>query len=129
MNEWGIRARVILLALVPTILVAIVMGTYFIATRVHDLDVSLKERGQAIVNYLSQTAEYPVLSANTSSLQRLVSSARDGDDDILAVAIYDKNNLLFASSGTSNLVNQLAFKEQNIPQQTFIETIAFSLAE
>ena len=122
MNEWGIRARVILLALIPTGLVALVMGTYFIATRVHDLDASLKERGQAIVNYLAQTAEYPVLSANTKSLQRLVTKARDGDDDILAVAIYDKNNLLFASSGTSPLVKQLAIKDQAIPQQTYTQS-------
>lgn len=123
MNEWGIRARVILLALIPTGLVALVMGTYFIATRIHDLDVSLKERGQAIVNYLAQTAEYPVLSANTETLQQLVSRARDGDDDILAVAIYDKNNLLFASSGTSPLVNLLAIKNQSIPQQTYTKAV------
>jgi len=123
MNEWGIRARVILLALIPTGLVALVMGTYFIATRVQDLDANLKERGQAIANYLAQTAEYPVLSANTSALQRLVTKARDGDDDILAVAIYDKNNLLFASSGTLTLVRELAVKDQSIPQQTFTQTL------
>ena len=93
MNEWGIRARVILLALIPTGLVALVMGSYFIATRVHDLDTALQERGHAIANYLAQTAEYPVLSANTSALHRLVNKARDGDDDIFAVAIFDKNNL------------------------------------
>ncbi len=123
MNEWGIKTRVILLALIPTGLVALVMGAYFIATRVHDLDVSLKERGQAIVNYLAQTSEYPVLSANTESLQKLVSKARDGDDDILAVAIYDKNNLLFASSGTTPIIRQLAANTQSIPRDTYSEEL------
>ncbi|WP_444994206.1 hypothetical protein [Aliikangiella sp. IMCC44359] len=123
MNEWGIRARVILLALIPTGLVALVMGAYFIATRMHDLDVALQDRGNAIVNYLAQTSEYPVLSANTESLQRLVAKARDGDEDILAVAIFDNNNLLFASSGTSELINALAIKTLSIPQQTFSHAV------
>ncbi|MET1254173.1 two-component sensor histidine kinase BarA [Aliikangiella maris] len=123
MNEWGIRARVILLALIPTGLVAIVMGTYFITTRMHDLEVSLQDRGNAIVNYLAQTAEYPVLAANTESLQNLTGKARDGDDDILAVAIFDKNNLLFSSSGSNDLINQLAVTSQSIPQQTFTEQL------
>ncbi|TQV80295.1 two-component sensor histidine kinase BarA [Aliikangiella coralliicola] len=123
MNEWGIKARVILLALIPTGLVALVMGAYFIATRMHDLDVSLKERGQTIVNYLAQTAEYSVISANTQALERLVSNARDGDDDILAVAIFDKNNLLYAKSGTAGLIQKLAINSQSLPRQTFTEIV------
>lgn len=123
MNEWGIRARVILLALIPTAIVALVMGAYFIANRMHDLDVSLKDRGQTIANYLAQTAEYSVLSANSEALSKLVSNARDGDNDILAVAIYDKNNLLFAKSGTPTLIKQLVAKSEQLPQQSSTETL------
>ena len=123
MNEWGVRARVIMLALIPTALIAVVMGAYFIATRVYDLDVALKERSQAIASYLAQTAEYSVLSANSESLLRLVSSARDGDDDILAIAIYDKNNLLYAKSGTAHLIQQLATKSELLPQQVYTQEV------
>jgi len=119
MNEWGIRARVIMLALIPTGLVALVMGTYFIGTRMQDLDVSLMERGKTIGNYLAQTAEYPVLSANSRALSKLVSSARDGDDDILAVAIFDKNNLLFAKSGTAQQIQKLAASSLEKPRQVY----------
>ncbi|WP_196137861.1 two-component sensor histidine kinase BarA [Aliikangiella sp. G2MR2-5] len=123
MNNWGIQARVILLALIPTGLVALVMGIYFIATRMHDLDVSLKERGQTIANYLAQTAEYSVLSANSIALDRLVSNARDGDDDILAVAIYDKSNMMFAKSGTPKLIDLLAYRSDSLPEQTLTEEL------
>lgn len=123
MDNWGIKTRVILLAIIPTALIAVVMGGYFVSSRIHDLSVSIKERGQSISNYLAQTAEYPVLSANAKSLQRLVNSARDGDEDILAVAIYDRNNLLFASSGTQTLIKQLAVESRNTPKNTYTENI------
>ena len=108
MADWGIKARVILLAMVPTGLVALAMGAYFVTARVQDLDNNIKERGITIANYLAQTSEYSLISRNNQTLNRLVTSARDGDDDILSVAIFTANNLLLASSGTKELVNQLA---------------------
>lgn len=108
MNDWGIKARVILLALIPTAMVAVAMEAYFVATRVQDLNVNVKERGITIANYLAQTSEYSLLSRNSKTLSRLVIAARDGDDDILAVAIFAKNNLLLASSGTKDLVARLS---------------------
>jgi two-component system, NarL family, sensor histidine kinase BarA len=123
MNEWGVRARVIMLAIIPTALIAIVMGAYFIATRIYDLDIALKERSQTIASYLAQTSEYSVQSANSESLLKLVSSARDGDDDILAVAIFDSNNLLYAKSGTAHLIQQLATQSEFLPQQVYTQEV------
>jgi two-component system, NarL family, sensor histidine kinase BarA len=127
MNQWGVRARVIMLALIPTGLIALVMGTYFITTRMHDLELTLKERAQTIATYLAQTSEYSVLSANSSSLNQLVASARDGDGDILAIAIFDTNNLLFAKSGTSQLLQQMDVKDLNLPQQVYTELTELGL--
>jgi len=120
MNEWGIRARVILLALVPTGLVALVMGAYFVTTRVQDLDVNMRDRGMNIVNYLAQASEYSLLSRNQATLNRLVGNARDGDEDILAVGIYTKTNLLLASSGTREMVNRLVNQSNSLILQTQI---------
>lgn len=114
MNEWGIRTRVLLIALVPALIVATLMGIYFTASRINDLGESLKERSQTIAHYLAQTAEYSVLSANSRALEKLANSARDGDDDILAIALFDKNNILFAKSGTNHLVEKLA-TQSDIP--------------
>jgi len=121
MNDWGIRSRVILLAIIPTGLVALVMGAYFVAARVQDLNVNVQDRGMTIANYLAQTSEYSLLSRNSRTLSRLVTSARDGDDDILAVAIFAKNNLLLSSSGTKELVSQLSQAANKPLLQTSIE--------
>ncbi|PCI71079.1 MAG: hybrid sensor histidine kinase/response regulator, partial [Gammaproteobacteria bacterium] len=112
MNEWGIRARVILLAVIPTALVAFIMGAYFVTTRIQDLNTNLEVRGLTVAKYLAQTSEFAVLSANNQTLVKLVTSARDGDQDILAVAIYNKQNLLLASSGTKELVLALSGKNE-----------------
>ncbi len=112
MSEWGIRARVILLAVVPTALVAFIMGAYFVTTRIQDLNTNLEVRGLTVAKYLAQTSEFAVLSANNQTLVKLVTSARDGDQDILAVAIYNKQNLLLASSGTKELVLALSGKNE-----------------
>jgi two-component system, NarL family, sensor histidine kinase BarA len=123
MSDWGIRARVILLAIVPTGLVAIVMGSYFVATRVQDLNVNVQDRGLTVANYVAQTSEYSLLTGNKETLERLVNSARDGDVDILAIAIFSKNNLLLASSGTQEVVSSLArFSDEPLKRSLVNET-------
>jgi len=120
MNNWGIRARVILLAIIPTAIVAIVMGAYFVTARVQDLDSNVRDRGITIANYVAQTSVYSLISRNTNSLNSLVTSARDGDEDIMAIAIFAKNNLLLASSGTKELVSQLTGQGASLLFQTSI---------
>jgi len=120
MNDWGIRARVILLAMIPTGIVALVMGAYFVTARVQDLNVNVQDRGISIANYVAQTSEYSMLSHNPQALDRLVTAARDGDDDILAIGIYANNNMLLASSGTKELVSKLTQKTNKLLVQTII---------
>lgn len=123
MNDWGIRARVILLAVVPTTMVAAILGTYFVSTRMQDLNTNIQERGMTIANYLAQTSEYGLVSRNTRALNRLVTNARDGDEDILAVAIYAQNNLLIASSGTKNLIAKLSAINDRPTAQTIVNSV------
>jgi two-component system sensor histidine kinase BarA len=123
MNDWGIRARVILLAVVPTAMVAAILGTYFVTTRMQDLNTNIQERGITIANYLAQTSEYSLITRNSKTLSRLVTNARDGDDDILAVAIYAKNDLLIASSGTKKLVSLLSISAEKPIVQTLVHPV------
>ena len=117
MIDIGIKTRVVLLALIPTLLVALSMSTYFVSTRVLDLDNNIKERGVTIANYVAQTSIYSLLSRNNQALTQLVTNARDGDDDILSVAIFTKNNLLLASSGTHEQVEKIRSQQD----KTFIK--------
>ncbi len=67
----GIRTSVLFLALAPAILIATLLLIYLTSTRIQDLEQSLVDRGQAIVNQLSPACEYGVLIDNRGILRRL----------------------------------------------------------
>ncbi len=113
MNDWGIRSRVLLLALIPTLLIALVMGLYFIGARFSDLESSLNERGRTIAVNLAYASEFGVATADKNNLKRLLQSARDIDSDLVAAAVFDKNNRLFASTGSPAFIEGLL---QEVPE-------------
>ncbi len=116
MFDWGIRTRVLVLALVPTGLIALVMGIYFIGARVTDLKSTQLERGQTVARNLAYASEYGVMIANYPILKRLIDLARDGDEDITAIAVYDKHNRILAPSGTRSQIEMLQLKGNQIPE-------------
>src|SRR5512147_545041 len=71
MRPLGIRAKVLLLALLPAAVSALLLGGYQLLTATQALQQALDERGQAIADQLAPTAEYAVFSGNTPVLEQL----------------------------------------------------------
>ncbi|MGH8283790.1 MAG: ATP-binding protein [Gammaproteobacteria bacterium] len=94
-RNWGIRNRVLLLALLPTISLGVVLGAYFIHSRVHDLKSSRSALGRAIVNQLAQTSEYGLLTNNPEVLRALARSTTR-EEDIESVTITDTGGHILA---------------------------------
>ncbi|WP_144391364.1 two-component sensor histidine kinase BarA [Pleionea sediminis] len=115
MFDWGIRTRVLVLALVPTGLIAIVMGVYFIGARVHDLKSTQIDRGLTVARNLAYASEYGVNIANYPIVKRLIDLAQDGDEDITAIVIYDKYNRPFSSAGARKQTERLQVDSGEIP--------------
>ncbi len=84
----GIRNRVLLVALAPAMMLALVLVTYLTNTRVQDLEQSLVNRGQAIVAQLAPASQHGVLSGNRDELTRLARSAAEAPD-VVRIQIYD----------------------------------------
>ncbi|MFN2308759.1 MAG: response regulator [Gammaproteobacteria bacterium] len=91
MKDHGIHSRILLVTLLPTIVIALVLGAYFINTRLQDLDGALSERGGAIANQLAPASEYGVFSGNHEILQMLAEAALH-EDDVIRVTILDHNH-------------------------------------
>ena len=89
MKTPGIHSRVLLTTLLPTIVIAIVLGSYFIHTRIRDLDEALFDRGNAIANQLAPASEYGVFAGNHEILQTIAESALR-EPDVVQVAIIDR---------------------------------------
>lgn len=98
LRQWGIKGRVIFLALVPALVIAAGLTSYDISTRLGDIEQALNGRGFAIVRQLAPAAEYGVFSGNYDVLARLAQSALQ-EADVSAVTIVNSEGRILAVSG------------------------------
>ena len=74
MSKWGIRSRVLFLAIMPAAAIALVLAAYSIHTQLTELENSLRARGEALAEQLAPACEYGVATANTDLLKKLAGS-------------------------------------------------------
>ncbi|HKS94315.1 MAG TPA: hypothetical protein VJS16_06605, partial [Gammaproteobacteria bacterium] len=94
-RNWSIRNRVLLLALLPTISLGVILGAYFIRSRVHDLDASRVALGDTIARQLASSSLYGVLTHDPRALQTLAQSVARGQG-IDSVVITDNKGQVLA---------------------------------
>lgn len=95
--KWGIKQRVLFLALIPTFTISILLGVYFIGIRLEDLSKALNDRGTAVASRLASQGQYGVFARDTESLRHLARQAIS--KEVVSVAYYDKKGLEIASAG------------------------------
>ena len=98
MNRWGIKSKVLFLALAPAALIAAVLAFHFVNSRITDLEQSLRDRGLAIARQLAPASEYGVFAGNHAILQRLTDAALK-EADVNWVVITDLDGNTLAASG------------------------------
>ena len=92
MINWGIKKRVLFLALLPTLLIAISLASYFSFNRISYLDNTLHQKGQLLANHLAPACEYGVFSGNLDILDTLIDKALS-EKDVVNITItnaYDE---------------------------------------
>jgi len=107
MKNWGIRGKVLFLALAPAALIAAVLALHYVNSRITDLEQSLRERGLAIARQLAPASEYGVFAGNRDILQRLTDAALK-ETDINWVVITDINGEILATSGKPSRLPHVA---------------------
>lgn len=98
MKNWGIKRRVLFLALLPALLVSTLLAGYLIFKQSVDLEDTLKERGFALVRHLGPASEYGVFSASSDILQPLISSALN-EPDVRSITITDEQGETILTAG------------------------------
>ncbi|WP_018987801.1 hybrid sensor histidine kinase/response regulator [Aromatoleum toluclasticum] len=97
-DTWGVRARVMLVAVLPMLVLAIVLTAFYTRSRVADHEEAYHARGQAFARQLAAASEYALFSGNRDTLQRLA-SAMLAEDDVTGVLIVDRGGEALARSG------------------------------
>jgi two-component system, sensor histidine kinase len=113
MRHWGIRTRVLFLAMAPSLMILLALVTYFTYQRIEEVDVSLAERGKLIARRLAPGTEYAIFAGDRAALQRLADAA-SSEVDVSSIAIDDALGHELARSGGSvpaNVDPSLRFSE------------------
>lgn len=93
----GIRHRIILVAVAPAVLVALLVTAVLVFGQWQNaLDAQYRRIG-ALARQVSAIAEYNLFAGNTSGLYRQLELALT-EPDIVAAAILDNNNMVIAST-------------------------------
>lgn len=89
MNNWSIRQHLVTLAILPVLVVAIVLTSYFTLSQLRFLSESQVRQGNIIARQLAPASEYAVFSGNIRSLDPILKKTLS-DDDIVNIHIIDE---------------------------------------
>lgn len=111
MRFFDIRDRMLLAALLPVTLVAVLLSTVFLAGRYADLDEAHQQRARSLARQLASASEYGLFSANTSSLQAIAAGA-SREPDVRSVMILNAQGQALALAGSTSLATLPALGQQ-----------------
>lgn len=91
----GIRSRILAIALLPALLMAVVLGTWSAVARHENQRALLQDRGQIIAKQLAEASEYPIYANDRAVLQELIATTLNAHD-VLGISIRDRSGRLLA---------------------------------
>ena len=99
MTKYGLRARVMALTILPTILIGSLLAGYFTFHRYQQLENVLVDQGINIIEPLAIASEYGMSQGSREALKKLIGlTHRRHSPAIKSIAIFDNNNKLFVTS-------------------------------
>ncbi len=98
MRRWGIRKKVLVVTLVPTLLTTLMLGLFFSLSWVKNIEQLLQDRGDSLSRQLAAGAEYGMFTANRSLLSSL-SNALLEEQDVRSITFYDANHKRLLHTG------------------------------
>lgn len=102
LDRLGIRSRVLLLALLPAGLMALVLGSYFTWLQQNDLRTQLLQRGKMIAEQLAPLAAPAMARLAPAQLERIAAQTLE-QADVRAVAFLAPDRTRLAHAGPSML--------------------------
>src|SRR5690554_7907160 len=101
MRRWGIRKKVLVVTLVPTLLTTLLLGLFFTYSWVKNIENLLNDRGESLSRKLSAGAEYGLFTANRSLLISLYTALLEEQYDS-SITFFDLDSQRLLHSGHSN---------------------------
>ncbi|WP_380183918.1 two-component sensor histidine kinase BarA [Kalamiella sp. sgz302252] len=108
MTKYSLRARMMILILAPTLMIGLLLSTFFIVHRYNELQRQLVDAGVNIIEPLAVSSEYGMTFHSKESVRQLVSLLHRRHSEIVrAITVFDANNQLFVTSNYHASANKL----------------------
>ncbi|AKJ41586.1 Signal transduction histidine-protein kinase BarA [Pragia fontium] len=129
MTKYSLRARMMILILAPTLLIGLLISTFFVVHRYNELQDQLVDSGSSIIEPLAITSEYGMTFSNRESVRQLVSMLHRRHSNIVrSIAVFDtQNHLLVTSNFHQNYTLLQLPKGAPIPDDLTVTTKGDSL--
>ncbi|WP_076412572.1 two-component sensor histidine kinase BarA [Shewanella sp. UCD-KL12] len=99
MTKYSLRSWVLVLALAPTILVGILLGSYFTINRFYELEQTLIEQGSNIIEPLAIATAIGLEKNDFESTKKLITATQLNKASLVQfIAIFDTNNRVVVTS-------------------------------
>jgi two-component system sensor histidine kinase BarA len=99
MTNYSLRSWVLVLALAPTVVVGILLGSYFTINRFYELEETLLLKGSNIVEPLAIASEFGIINQDRESTKRLLAASQINNASLIhSIAVFDAENQLFVTS-------------------------------
>ncbi|MBC3378772.1 two-component sensor histidine kinase BarA [Serratia fonticola] len=118
MTKYSLRARMMILILAPTLLIGLLLSTFFVVHRYNELQEQLVDAGASIIEPLAVASEYGMTFRSRESVRQLVSLLHRRHSDIVrAITVFDSQNNLFVTSNYHHNYTQLQLPK-GVPMPT-----------
>ncbi|OOE94201.1 two-component sensor histidine kinase BarA [Salinivibrio sp. AR647] len=119
MTKYGLRTRVSVLTIAPTLIVGLLLSAFFTSTRYQDLEQQLTVTGSAIIEPLAIASEVGLKNDSRENVRRLIGFAhRQHSQFVRSIAVFDRRNELFVTSNYHRNLAMLSVDSgQPIPTQ------------
>ncbi|QUG74534.1 two-component sensor histidine kinase BarA [Erwinia sp. E602] len=99
MTKYSLRARMMILILAPTLMIGLLLSTFFVVNRYNELQRQLTDAGTNIIEPLAVSSEYGMTFHSRESVRQLVSLLHRRHSEIVrAISVFDDKNQLFVTS-------------------------------
>ena len=101
MTKYSLRARMMILILAPTLMVGLLLSSFFVVHRYNELQRQVMDAGANIIEPLAISSEYSMTWHNRDAMRELVSLLHRRHSGIVrAISVFDNHNQLYVTSNT-----------------------------
>jgi len=126
MRHWGIRKKVLVVTLVPTLLTTLLLGLFFTYSWVNNIENLLRDRGESLSRQLAAGSEYGLFTANRSLLTNL-SNALLEEQDVRSITFLDRDGerMLHTGPGRSTPLGDITLQPDRLVHATRDDSTLF----